>query len=122
MLSIEKESVKSLLRAIIQPECGMMRKNPVNYAKGETPMTDLQFNAFVELQNKYVSLLQEVNVLRRAKPRSGDDGMTDYQFKRYEKLREKCEELTREVAILREENVKLQVRSEVLRGLTSDRK
>ena len=100
----------------------MMRDNVVNYAKGETPMTDLQFNAFIELQRKYDDLLQEVSLLRRAKPRRDDDGMTDYQFKRFEKMRDKCEELTREVAILREENVKLQIRSEVLRGLKIDKK
>ena len=94
-----------------------MRNNPVNYAKGETPMTDLQFNAFIELQNKYDDLIQEVALMRRAKPNRDDDGMTDYQFKRYEKIRDKCEELSREVALLREENARLKVHSEMLRGL-----
>ena len=99
-----------------------MRDNPVNYAKGETPMTDLQFNAFIELQSKYDDLVQEISLMRRAKPRRDDEGMSDYQFKRYEKIRDKCEELSREVAHLREENARLKVHSEMLRGLSGEKK
>ena len=100
----------------------MMRDSPVNYAKGETPMTDLQFNAFIELQDKYNNLVQEISLMRRAKPRREEDGMSDYQFQRYEKIRDKCEELVREVTLLREENARLKVHSEVLKNLSGDKK
>ena len=106
----------------------MMRKNTVDYAKGETPMTDLQFNAYIELQKKYNDLLDEVNHLRREKPRrSGegrrsDEGMSDYQFQRYEKVRDKCEELSREVSALKQENAKLIVQAEMLKALSNEKK
>ena len=94
-----------------------MQADTVNYTKGETPMTDLQFNAYVELRNKYDELLQEADKMRRVAPRSSDDGMTDYQFRRYEKLRDKCEELDRELALLREENAKLKIQLEMSKAL-----
>ena len=100
----------------------MMRENTVNYAKGETPMTDLQFNAFIELQKKYDDLVAEVSLMHKAKPRRVEEGMTDYQFQRYEKMRDKCEELTREIAMLRDENARLKVHAEVLKGLSNERK
>ena len=99
-----------------------MHDKTVDYAKGETPMTDLQFKAFLELQNKYDDLLHEVNQIRRAKPRRTDEGMTDYQFQRYEKMRSQCEEMNREIAQLREENARLKVHAEVLKGLKNERK
>ena len=99
-----------------------MREKAVDYARGETPMTDLQFNAFIELQSKYEELAAEVSQLRKAKPRRTDDGMTDYQFQRYEKMRDKCEELTKEVALLREENARLKVQTEMLKALSSEKK
>ena len=80
-------------------------------------MTDLQFNAYVELRNKYDELLQEADRMRRAAPRTSDEGMTDYQFRRYEKLRDKCEELERELALLREENAKLKIQLEMSKAL-----
>ena len=100
----------------------MMQNNTVDYAKGETPMTDLQFNAFIELQKKYNDLMEEVTKLRQAKPQRGDEGMSDYQFQRYEKMRDKCEELGREVSMLREENAKLMVQAEMLKALTNEKK
>ena len=85
-------------------------------------MTDLQFNAYVELRNKYDELLQEVDKMRRATLRSPDEGMTDYQFQRYEKLRDRCEELEREITLLREENAKLKIQLEMAKGLPKNTK
>ncbi|MCL2023937.1 MAG: hypothetical protein FWG82_06175 [Oscillospiraceae bacterium] len=52
----------------------------VDYAKGETPMTDFQFQKFIELQEAKKSLEAENKTLR-----------------------DKCEELTRELNLLRED-------------------
>ena len=72
-------------------------------------MTDLQFNAYVELRNKYDALAQELNELRWAGQRRAEEG-GEYLFTRYEEMRDKCEEFAREVAALREENSKLKMR------------
>jgi len=85
-------------------------------------MTDYQFKSYIELRDKYDALVQELNQLRQSEPRNEQDGMTDYQFRRYERLRDKYEEISHELSLLREENIKLQIQTEMLKALTSDKK
>ena len=91
----------------------MMMPDVVDFEKGETPMTDLQFSAYVELRNKYDALVREMDGLRKVESRPNDEGMSDYQFRRYEKLRDKCEELGRELTQLYEENARLKIQLEM---------
>ena len=95
----------------------MMPSKPVDNAEGEATMTDYQFRAYIELRDKYDTLLLEMDQLRQKTSQTADDGMTDYQFRRYEKLRDKYEEISHELAMLREENIKLQIQTEMLRTL-----
>ena len=99
-----------------------MRSKPVDNAEGEASMTDYQFRSYIELRDKYDALVLELNQLRQNTPHTADDGMTDYQFRRYEKLRDKYEEVSHELALLREENIKLQIQTEMLRALSPDKK
>ena len=99
-----------------------MRGKSVDYSEGESSMTDYQFKAYIELRDKYDALLQEVNQSRHQEPCNDQDGMTDYQFRRYEKLRDKCEQMSHELALLREENIKLQIQTEMLKALTPEKK
>ena len=99
-----------------------MRAKPEDSMRGDASMTDYQFQAYVELRDKYDALLQEMNSLLRKDESIADDGMSNYQFKRYEKLRDKYEEARREIAVLREENIKLQIQAEMLRTLANDKK
>ena len=85
-------------------------------------MTDYQFKAYLELRDKYDALLAEANQLRQKELLSDQDGMSNYQFRRYEKLRERYEEMSRELSLLREENIKLQIQTEMLKALTSEKK
>jgi len=97
-----------------------MTTEVVDYAKGETPMTDLQFNAFNELREKYEALLQEVAVLRVEPVLKTDDVLSDYQFQRFEKVRDQCEVLSKEVASLLKENARLKLQLDMLK--TSSRR
>jgi hypothetical protein len=94
----------------------MMEQEIVNYAKGETPMTDMQFTAYVELRDKYETLLQEATELRYALPQKADEPASDYQFQRYEQARDRCEELDRELTVLRRENAKLKIQIEMYKS------
>ena len=85
-------------------------------AKSESPMTDLQFTAYMELRDKYEALLAEVTALRLAQPCADDAPMSDYQFQRYEQIRDKCETLSNELAQVRKENTKLKLQAEMLRS------
>jgi len=96
---------------IFLPECDTMAPENVNYAKGETPMTDQQFAAYVELRDKYEALLE----LRIAPIKEAEDAISDYQFKRYEQLRDECEGLKAEIAMLRKENADLSMQLDMLK-------
>jgi len=82
-----------------------MAANTVDCAKGESPMTDLQFTAYVELRDKYEALLS----LRLEPPKSEDTPVNETLFQRYEQIRDKCEELGNELALLRKENAGLRM-------------
>ena len=90
----------------------MMAPDTVNYAKGETPMTDQQFSAYVELRDKYEALLE----LRLSPPNKEEDAVSDYQFKRFEQLRDECEGLKTVVAQLRKENAGLKMQLEMIKS------
>jgi len=89
-----------------------MAADTIDYTKGETPMTDKQFLAYVELRDKYEALLQ----LRVAPPGKTDDVLSDYQFKRYEQIRDKCEKLGNELILLRKENASLKMQVDMLKS------
>ena len=89
-----------------------MASDNVDYAKGETPMTDQQFAAYVELRDKYEALLE----LRLAPAIRADEPVSDYQFKRFEQLRDDCEELKTELASLRKENAGLKMQLEMIKN------
>ena len=102
-----------------------MAQNNAVLAKGESPMTDLQFTAYIEIRNKYEALLQEVVALRmgsaqvKAEDAEGTEAkeiVSDYQFQRYEQLRDKCEALSAELASMRKENTKLKLQVEMLKS------
>jgi len=85
----------------------------VDFAKGESAMTDLQFTAYIELRDKYEALLQ----MKLEPPaRTSEESVSDYQFKRFEQVRDRCEELNSEVAELREENSRLKIQVNMLRN------
>jgi len=89
-----------------------MADDTVNYSKGETPMTDMQFTAYVELRDKYEALLE----MRLAPQTKADDTVNDILFQRYEQVRDKCEELSNELALLRKENAGLQMQLDMLKS------
>jgi len=89
-----------------------MANDTVNYLKGETPMTDMQFTAYVELRDKYEALLE----MRLAPPSNADDTVNDVLFQRYEQIRDKCEELSNELVLLRKENAGLQMQLDMLKS------
>ena len=93
-----------------------MTPDTVDYAKGETPMTDLQFTAYVELRDKYETLLQEATELRYSLPPKSEEAASDYQFQRYEQVRDRCEELDKELTMLRKENAKLKMQLEMYKA------
>ena len=99
-----------------------MAQNNAVLAKGESPMTDLQFTAYIEIRNKYEALLQEVVALRmgsaqvKTEDTDGKEVVSDYQFQRYEQLRDKCEALSAELASMRKENTKLKLQVEMLKS------
>ena len=78
-------------------------------------MTDLQFTAYVELRDKYETLLQEATELRYSLPQKAEDVVSDYQFQRYEQVRDRCEELDKELSLLRKENAKLKMQLEMFK-------
>ena len=111
----------------------MTQNSDVN-EKGETPMTDYQFEYVMKLKDQVAELTNELTASLGAAPPAaavatpvqqtpptpaavGDKpetiGMTDYQFKQFEKLRDKLEALTRETNFLRMENATL--KSEIKR-------
>jgi len=89
-----------------------MADDTSGFAKGESPMTDLQFSAYVELRDKYEALLE----LRLAPSIKADDTVNDYQFKRYEQLRDKCDKLSGELDSLRKENATLKLQMDMLKS------
>ena len=92
-----------------------MFSNTIDSEKGETPMTDYQFEYIMKLKDKVAELTHELSVsldmpgVANDNTSDGPDknGMTDYQFKQYETLRDKCEVMTRETNFLRMENAML---------------
>ena len=82
-----------------------MAADTVDYTKGESPMTDLQFTAYVELRDKYEALL----ALRIEPPKSEEEPVNETLFRSYEQVRDKCEELGNELALLRKENAGLRL-------------
>jgi len=92
-----------------------MAPETVDYAKGESPMTDFQFTAYLELREKYESLLQEVVELRLVPISNSESGVSDYQFQRFEEIRDKNEELNNELAVMRKENTRLKMQVELLK-------
>ena len=97
-----------------------MAQNSVDTVKGESPMTDLQFTAYIELRDKYETLLQEAVMLRLSPSPKGNEPVSDYQFQQYEQIRDRNDELSRELASLRKENAKLKLQVDILR--TSSRR
>ena len=78
-----------------------MSQDSVNYAKGETPMTDLQYQDMEALRKERDALKAEMALLKTQGFQPGETGMTDYQFKAYEALRDKREqELMRKLETL----------------------
>jgi len=94
-----------------------MAPDTVDYSKGETPMTDLQFAAYTELRDKYEALLLETaGGLSLVTAGKSDPVFSDYQFKRFEEVRDKCEELASEIVKLRKENSRLKLQVELLQS------
>ena len=89
-----------------------MAPDTVDLAKGESPMTDQQFAAYVELRDKYEALLE----LRVAVPNKTEGNVSDYQFKQYEQLRDECEGLRAELSLLRKENASLMMQLDTLKS------
>ena len=78
-------------------------------------MTDLQFTAYMELRDKYETLLQEIASLRLAPPGAAGGTLSDYQFQRFEEVRDRCEELNKEITVLKRENTRLKMQVELLK-------
>ena len=98
-------------------ERGIMAPDTVDYSKGESPMTDMQFAAYTELRDKYEALLLEAAGGLSIVPSGKSDlSFSDYQFKRFEQVRDKCEELGSEIAALRKENSRLKLQVELLQS------
>lgn len=95
---------------------------PAHLKKGETPMTDLQFTAYMDIRDKYEALLQETIALRLAPQGKASDNVDDYQFKKYEEVRDECEQLRTELTALHKENTRLRMQVELLKsGYNVDR-
>jgi len=56
----------------------------VNYAKGETPMTDLQYQDMKALREENNALKAQVAFAQRQNLSSSETSMTDYQFNAYQ--------------------------------------
>jgi len=93
-----------------------MTPDKVDFSKGESPMTDLQFTAYVELRDKYEALVQDAAGLSFVPPARAETAFSDYQFKRFEQVRDKNEELNSEIALLRKENARLKLQVELLQS------
>jgi len=93
-----------------------MTPNNVDFSKGESPMTDLQFTAYVELREKYEALLKEAAGSSLVPPTKAEAALSDYQFRRFEQVRDKNEELSGEIALLRKENSRLKLQIELLQS------
>ncbi len=70
-----------------------MPPDSINYAKGETPMTDYQFKKYEvlraeneELRRKCDTLTNELASLRNGTMPVVQQGMTDFQFKSFVKI------------------------------------
>ena len=108
-----------------------MSSNSLDSEKGDTPMTDYQFEYVMKLKDQVAELTNELRGALGAIPQATDQaqvqsppqadagdkpestGMTDYQFKQFEKMRDKLDNLTRETNFLRMENATL--KSEIKR-------
>ena len=90
-----------------------MVSNPADREKGESPMTDYQFEYVMKLKDRVAELTNELSMSLGVQEQSGMEdkpdaiGMSDYQFKQFESLRDKCEVLTKETNFLRMENAML---------------
>jgi len=93
-----------------------MAPDTVNFSKGESPMTDLQFTAYTELREKYEALLHEAAGMSLVPKSKTEDALSDYQFKRFEQVRDRNEELNGEIALLRKENARLKLQIELLQS------
>ena len=93
-----------------------MTPDNVDNTKGETPMTDLQFTAYIELRDKYEALLQETVELRLVSPCRTEDAMSEQQFERYVELRDKYDEQGSELVSLRKENTRLKMQLEMIKS------
>lgn len=96
---------------------------PADLKKGDTPMTDLQFTAYMDIRDKYDALLQEIVALRLAPqgktagPQGGAaEPFGEYQFKKYEEVRDECEHLRTELTALHKENTRLKMQVELLKS------
>jgi len=92
-----------------------MAPETVDSSKGDSQMTDIQFTAYVELRDKYETLLQEAVALRLKPSVAAESTVSDYQFQRFEEVRDKCEELNNELIAMKKENIRLKMQVELLR-------
>jgi hypothetical protein len=84
-----------------------MQTDTVDYAKGETPMTDYQTKLLMSFVAESIRTSKDLDEARQrfanatniggilTEKSNLEEGMTDYQFKRYEELRDKCFALER---------------------------
>jgi len=86
-----------------------MSVDTIDYEKGETPMTDLQFLEYKRVSDELTEARREIEMLRGSQGASDSDGMTDYQFQEFNKLWD-------ERNALRDENEVLKKELELLRG------
>ena len=77
-----------------------MSQDSVDYAKGETPMTDLQYQDMKALREENYALKAEMALLKTQGFQPGETGMTDYQFEAYVKVRDERDALRLETLYL----------------------
>jgi len=58
-----------------------MLPDSIDYAKGETPMTDYQFQQFEKLWDENDALKKELSLLKGQNAKPSETGMTNYQYK-----------------------------------------
>ena len=73
--------------------CDKMAHDSVDYAKGETPMTDLQFKEFQRLILREQELLLENSRLKEGANNQSGGNMTDKQFEAYVEMRDERDAL-----------------------------
>ena len=69
-----------------------MTHDSVDYARGETPMTDYQFKQYEALSQECNTLRQELINLLNSQQSDDSESLSDCKFKEYELLRDKLEE------------------------------